>query len=311
MKGNIHKRQEDKKMKRSKNYSDVQVLKESTLKTGDKTLDNFISNDKGFVIGSAIFLTGTSGAGKTTFAFTLQKVLKDYVTSLYSREMSASAIKDQMKRYAIGHKNAYIADREMCPTINEYINELNELKPKVIIIDSLQVITKEDYPDMSEEAAAFNIIQLLRKWTEKNKAVLIMVGHVNKDGGFEGKNTIKHMFDAHLEMIFDKKTGERTISWSKNRKGPLGLLYYEFGKNRIEFFTPQEYEMKKNDKTFSDFLLDATINYINGFKNKPFYKEMSTQIKKGWDNIPVSNLSKFNTVMEMINIVKQTINKFI
>ena len=271
-------------MVKSKNYSAVKIKNEPVLRTGNVVLDDFISNDSGFVIGSSIFLTGTSGAGKTTLAYTLQKVFENHVTSLYSREMSASAVADQMKRYAISHNNAYIADKDSHPTLINYIEELEILKPKVVIVDSLQVLMKEDYADMSAEKSGYLIIQMLREWTEKNDAVLIVVGHVNKDGEFEGKNTIKHMFDAHLEMIFDKKKQTRTLSWSKNRKGSTAdMLYYIFGEETIEFFTENQWDTRITNKTMSDFMADSVFSFIEMFKThknyKDFYKEFIMELK--------------------------------
>lgn len=284
-------------MLKSKNYSEVSYKAEPVLKTGDQILDEFISNDGGFVVGSAIFLTGTSGAGKTTFAFTLQKVFENFVTSLYSREMSAAAVKQQMKRYEISHNNAYIADKESCPTLESYIEELNVLKPKVVIVDSLQVIMKEDYSTVSAETSGFQIIQTLRSWTEKNDAVLIVVGHVNKDGEFEGRNTIQHMFDCHLEMIFDKKKNTRTISWAKNRKGALDTLYYDFGSEKIVFYTTEQWEAKNEGKEMSDFVLETVTRFITMHKNHPQYKEMSKAIKEEWDNLAKT---EFNSALEGI-----------
>ena len=299
-------------MIKSKTYLEVETKKEPVIRTGDKVLDDFISNESGFVVGSSIFLTGTSGAGKTTFAVTLQKVFKDYVTSLYSREMSAGSVKEQMKRYAISHQNAFIADRESHPTLEDYIKELNELKPKVIIIDSLQVIMKEDYANVPAEQAGFEVIQKLRNWTEKNNAVLIMVGHVNKDGEFEGRNTIKHMFDAHLEMIFNKKTKTRTISWSKNRKGEIGMLYYDFGKERIEFFTEEQWDARKNNKKLSDFLFDTVVNYTAMYKNHKNFKELSKELRKEWLNILKNNSlnSEYEMVFALTLKAKELLTKY-
>ena len=298
-------------MVRSKKYSEVNYSQEPVLKTGDIILDEFISNDNGFVIGSSIFLTGTSGAGKTTFAFTLQKVFEKYVTSLYSREMSAGAVKQQMNRYAISHENAFIADKETCPTVNDYINELNVLKPRVVIVDSLQVITKEDYEDMSEEKAAYDVIKILREWVEQNDAVLIMVGHVNKDGSFEGKNTIKHMFDAHLEMIFDEKKNTRTVSWSKNRKGPIGMLYYEFGKEKINFLTPSQWDAKDNKKDLSKFVYDAMINFLSTYKGTDNYTILFKEVNKEIARISTLNYATdIEMVCEMTKSVQKIVNEF-
>lgn len=295
-------------------YQDVKVKTDSTIKTGIETLDSFLSNEGGFVEGSAIFLTGTPGAGKTTFAVVLQRMLKQYKTALYSREMTASRVKVQMNRYSIKHANAFIADKEMCGTLDSFIEDLDEFLPKVVIIDSLQFIMKEDYPNQSAETSSFDIIQKLRAWTDKNNAVLIVVGHVNKDGEFEGRNTIQHMFDSHMEMIYNKKRGTRTISWAKNRNGAVGeILYYEFGEDSIEFFTLQQFEAIKNNKSLEDCVSEMIKTFISSLDKKnanyPAFKaEMREEFKKIYNyNI---DLDLLEANLMCINSIKKLLTKY-
>lgn len=297
---------------KSVNYTEVEIKSDLTIKTGEENLDSFLSNDGGLVVGTSIFLTGTSGAGKTTLAIILQRLLKNYKTALYSREMSASRVKGQMKRYVVDHKNAYIADKKICPTLDFFIEDLNEMKPKVVIVDSLQVIMKEDYVNISDEVSGFEIIQKLRSWAEENEAVLIVVGHVNKDGGFEGKNTIQHMFDAHMEMIFDKKKRTRTISWEKNRNGSTeSTLYYEFGKNSIDFYTCEQFEAIKNNKTLEDYISESISAFLRSLNKKhsnyPLFKK---ELSKKVDELSKSERSLIEINVECLLLIKNLLEKY-
>lgn len=304
-------RNEKRRKMKSVNYSDVQIKADLTIKTGNENFDSFLSNDGGFVEKSAIFLTGTPGAGKTTLAIILQRLLKYYKTSLYSREMTASSVKAQMKRYNIEHSNAYIADKEMCPTLNSFIDELNELRPKVVIIDSLQVVMKEDYAGVSADVSGFEIIQKLRAWTDKNDAVLIVVGHVNKDGEFEGRNTIQHMFDAHMEMIFDKKKKTRTLSWAKNRFGAVEkVLYYEFGKDSMVFYTKEEFDNIKNGKKLEDYISEAISTFIESLdKNNSNYKALKKELIEKINELSMTEISLMEFNIECIHIINFLSNK--
>lgn len=297
---------------RSINYSKVKTVKEPTIKTGNKVFDKFLSNDGGFVVGSAIFLTGTPGAGKTTLSIVLQKLLENCVTSLYSREMSSSSLLLQMERYKIQHKNAFIADKNTCKNLDEYVKELDELKPVVVIIDSLQVIIKEDYAGAPQEICAFNIIQRLRAWTEANNAILIVIGHVNKNGEFEGRNTIEHMFDAHLEMIFNKVKNTRTLSWTKNRKGPSDqTLFYMFGDKSIDFYTKEQFQHIKENKQFEDFIVEAMTNYLNSLDNSSEnYKAFKKELKKEFDSIANRNCSFLDKTIKCIHSIKEKVQKY-
>lgn len=292
-----------------KTYKDVKVLNEPTIKTGHEILDRILSHKGGFVIGSAIFLTGTSGAGKTTLIATLQKILEDIKTSFYSREMPASAVKEQTDKLNIKHENAYISDIHDYANLDDYISMLDELQPKVVMIDSLQVIVDEDYSDM--EKADFNVIQKLRAWTEKNKAVLIVIGHVTKDGEFRGNNTIMQMFDAHFEMIHDKKKSHRTFSVGhKNRKGGSNeTAYYDFSDNGIVFFTQEEWEVRREKKTLDDFVFEAVKGFLSGIdKSHPDYPEFKNEFNKRWDKVDTDDKSEM--IYTYLELAKELIEKY-
>ena len=247
--------------KKYENYREISNLQEPSIMTGNKKLDDFWSKDGGMVVGSAIFLTGTSGAGKTTLSVFLSKLLNNLKVSIYSREMHRSSVMQQTKRLNITHDNLFISDEQTCPTFIEYMELLDEMKPKIVVIDSLQVIAMTDYANDNQDDAQIAMIQELRTWTMNNNAVLFVIGHNKKDGEFRGANTIMQLFDAHLEMVHDKSDDSRHMSWGqKNRKGPLCSLYYTFTKDSIEFFTVDEWE-EMHPKTI------GIVGFEQGLKN--------------------------------------------
>ena len=263
-------------------FVDVKTRNIPTLLTGNDKIDSFASNKGGFVIGSAVFFTGTSGAGKTTFSVFLQKMFSNEVSALYSREMPACDVKEQTERLGINHRNALIADKDDCANIAEFIEAIDEVKPKVVIIDSLQVLLKEDCNGNKPEDELWNLIADLRDWTSRNNAVLFVIGHVTKQGVFEGSNTIKHMFDAHMHMDFDQKKNERTLSWTKNRKGSTTVKrYYEFTADDMVFYTEEEWNSRANSKSLFDVLIDTYKGYIGSMnRNHPSYNLFAEEINK-------------------------------
>jgi hypothetical protein len=83
----------------------------------------------------------------------------------------------------------------------------------------------------------------LTSYIKKRKGVLFIIGHNTKAGEFAGANENMQMVDAHMVLEYDKKTGIRKIYWGqKNRKGPMGTLYYEIKDGKILYFLPEEYE---------------------------------------------------------------------
>jgi len=248
---------------------DVVVSNDPTLKTGNEKFDNWFSNRGGMVLRSAIFVSGTSGAGKTTLMVNLMNWLTNTVTCLYEREVESKDVCEQTSNVKPLHENAYMCDIKTHPHFDEFVKELNILKPKVVIIDSIQAIAMEDFKDMTEENACNHISQVLRQWTRDNDAVLFVIGHNTKEGEFAGRNTIMQFMDAHIDMVFDKKANTRTMSWGKkNRKGPMGTLYYTFEAAGIELYTQEEWDARADDRNFKEKFLQFVNNYVASSNKK-------------------------------------------
>lgn len=267
-------------------YENVKVFKEPSVKTGKDRFDKWFSADGGIVKGSAIYVSGTSGAGKTTLMVNLMKWLSPRKVSMYVREMKGRNVKSQTSNVKIPKGSAYFSDSDSCPTFEEYKEELDRIKPEVVIADSLQVVALEDYEAkgvMSEDKACYHIIKELREWCDKNNAILFLIGHNTKDGDFAGRNTIIQMMDAHIVMEHDKKNDCRKIYWGqKNRKGPMGMLYYDFGKEEIEFFTEEEWNLESaEERSLINTLANTATAYLTTIdKSNKNYKAFKKEYKK-------------------------------
>lgn len=263
---------------KSKSFSDIKVVNEKTIMTGNQLFDKWFSKDGGIVPGSIIFVTGTSGAGKTTLMINLMNWLQNHKSSFYSREMSIGSLKQQVKDYNFKNNNAYFVDDKDCPHINDYFNELDTIKPEIVIVDSLQAIASADFPEMSEEKASVIVRQKLEKWCKANGSTLFLIGHNTKDNEFAGKNTNMQMVDAHMVLEYDKKSESRRIFWGKkNRKGPMGELFYKIDNGAIEFMENKENIF--NSKTDVDFTKEF-FEFISGYLEKVKTSEKNDEIIK-------------------------------
>jgi len=248
---------------KSLNFSKIQINEEPALRTGNEKFDKWFSKKSGMVLRSAVYVSGTSGAGKTTLMINLMNWLKDVTTCIYEREVEAQDIKEQTSDVEFSHNNAYACDIKTHPHFNDFLKELDVIKPKVLIVDSIQAIAMEDFTNMTEEAACNYISQVLRQWVRDNNAVLFVIGHNTKEGEFAGRNTIMQFMDAHIDMVFDKKANTRTMSWGKkNRKGPMGTLYYTFEEKGIELYTIEEWEARTQERNFRESFIKFVTNYV-------------------------------------------------
>jgi len=272
-----------------KNYQDVQTIETPSVTLGDERLDNLFSAQGGIEWANLIFLTGTSGAGKTTFCKKIQTLITNHVSVFYSREMLSSLVKKQTSRMDIGHRNAYIADSLDYPHFNDFMSMIESRNDvKILILDSIQRIASDFTSTMSMEAAMRHIYIRLMDWKDKNNGIVILIGQVTKDGDFQGANFLKHDADAHIEMVFDKAKGIRTIETTKNRMGKLDKLYYEFvdSSETIKFYSSDEYELKGKEFSFDDAINVMIKSYLNTLdKKSDEYKNFLKEIKETCDSL--------------------------
>lgn len=203
----------------------------------------------GLVRKSVVFVTGSSGAGKTTTMFNIMNWMPKVKSSFYARECDLDEIKDQINPFEISHNNAQFSDVNIYPHFNDFMNHLERDQPEIVMVDSLQAIADSDFIEMGEDQAIKYIRQELTKYIKKRGGVLFIIGHNTKEGEFAGKNKNMQMVDAHMVLEYDKKTNVRKMFWGqKNRKGPMKTMYYEIQDGTIVYFTPEEYAIQKSNE---------------------------------------------------------------
>jgi DNA repair protein RadA/Sms len=108
------------------------------------------------------------------------------------------------------------------------VEQTRKTTPKVLIIDSVQMIYKADLP-----AGPGSITQLRRCCSElvylaKASGIgVVLVGHVTKDGQLAGPRLLEHLVDAVLSFDGDRHHSHRIVRATKNRFGAtleLGLF---------------------------------------------------------------------------------------
>ena len=301
-----------------KNYSEVQIISTPSVKIGDEKLDNLFSNEGGIEWANLIFLTGTSGAGKTTLCKKLQSLISEHVSVFYSREMLSSLVKKQTLRLDIKHNNAFISDVKDFPHFDDFMKMVEGRSDiKILILDSIQRIA-EDYTKqgMSLEAAMRHIYSILMSWKDRTNGIVIIIGQVTKDGDFQGANFLKHDADAHVHMVYDKKKNTRTIETTKNRMGKLDKLYYEIldSSETLKFYSVEEFENKKENITFAEIIRGSIATYLKGINKNhknylTFKKELSKKIEYLYENS--SNFStEFEVILEYTKIIKELSDKY-
>ncbi|KXS39945.1 MAG: DNA repair protein RadA/Sm [Halomonadaceae bacterium T82-2] len=177
----------------------------------------------GLVPGSAVLLGGHPGAGKSTLLLQTACKLAQQRSVLYvTGEESLSQVAMRAHRLQLPTQGLKMLAETSIETI---LGVAERERPDVLIIDSIQTMHLEDISSapggvaqVRESAAA------LTRFAKGSSTVLLLVGHVTKDGSLAGPKVLEHMIDASLLLEGGSDSRFRTLRGQKNRFGAVNEL---------------------------------------------------------------------------------------
>ena len=204
-----------------KTLSEVAAKEMPRLETGIGELDRVLGG--GLVAGSAVLISGNPGAGKSTLLIQVMCKLADRKTALYvTGEESLAQVALRAKRLKLPMDKLQVMAETSCERL---LSTWNEVKPDVVVIDSIQVMHSsmvESSPGgvaQVRESAA-----LLIRQAKQTGTVLFIVGHVTKEGNLAGPRVLEHMIDTFIMLDGDSDGRFRTLRSGKNRFGAINEL---------------------------------------------------------------------------------------
>lgn len=224
---------------RALSYDELQIPEYIRSGTGLCELDRVLGG--GLVHGSVVLISGEPGIGKSTLLMQISDRLGQSRKVLYiSGEESGGQLKLRAKRLGVSGKNLYVLTETNLESI---LKEADKIEPDIMIIDSIQTI----YDDMIKSAPGSvtqvreSALTLINRAKTKGISMLL-VGHVNKEGGIAGPKVLEHMVDAVLCFEGEKLQSYRIIRANKNRFGSTNEIgVFEMGdKGLIEIPNPSE-----------------------------------------------------------------------
>ena len=193
----------------------------------------------GFVPGSVVLLGGDPGIGKSTLLLQALAALADGgSTVLYaSSEESAHQLRLRAERLETAttitaqeiptttkrtqnisrEKNLWIHAQSNLARIIEQARKLN---PTVLVVDSIQLVHRVDI-----DAVPGSVSQLRRcaldlvALAKTTGIIVVIVGHVTKDGMLAGPRLLEHLVDVVLSFEGDRHYAHRVVRAAKNRFG--------------------------------------------------------------------------------------------
>ncbi len=218
------------------NVLDIEVPAhlERTVPSGVQFIDDAFGGT-GLTPSSVTLFTGTPGSGKTTLLLQLANALtgKGHVCLYNTGEESLLQVRRTCKRLQMKHGfvpgNARYVDEVLAHA--NFLRARNPAKDVVLVIDSLQTQDDGFYDNgHTNSMTPVRVIERLTEWAKTTFGIVIVIGHVTKDGKLAGKQQIKHTVDVHAQLFIDEKPksetyGKRIFKISKNRFGCNGLAY--------------------------------------------------------------------------------------
>lgn len=196
----------------------------SKIKAEPRSSTNISELDRvlggGLVAGSAILLGGDPGIGKSTILMQLaaNMALQDKSVAYISGEESISQLQLRAERLELSKAPVLLAS---ATNVGDIISTIEGMKDcELLIIDSIQTMfidSIESAPGTVSQvrAAGFELIRLAKQ----RNIVVVLVGHVTKDGQIAGPKLLEHMVDTVLYFEGERGHQFRILRAVKNRFG--------------------------------------------------------------------------------------------
>lgn len=185
--------------------------------TGIGELDRVLGG--GLVAGGVILLAGSPGVGKSSVLSIVSHNISLKENVLYiSGEESVQQIKLRHKRMSTEGENLYLASEN---DLSKVLWQIDEVKPKLIIVDSLQTIASPDIDGRAgSPSQVTEVATILTRIAKERGIPVIFVGHYTKAGDVAGPRVVEHLVDVVLSFEGEEDSTLRLLRGIKNRFGP-------------------------------------------------------------------------------------------
>ena len=248
----------------AQHISDIVADHEHRYDLHDNELNRVLGG--GLVRGSVVLLGGEPGIGKSTL--TLQTILNIPELKVLYVSGEESAFQIKMRANRIPHP-AETQVSILCETSLEAIFEqITEVKPELIVIDSIQTIETEDV-----ESSAGSITQVrecaasLLRFAKTSGTPIILIGHINKEGTLAGPKILEHIVDTVIQFEGDQHHIYRILRSTKNRFGNTSELgVYEMQQTGLRQITnPSELLLTQDHEGLSGIAISSTVEGARPF----------------------------------------------
>lgn len=191
------------------------------ISTGIAEFDRVLGG--GLVTGSVVLIGGEPGIGKSTLLLQAAGGLPDDRPVLYvTGEESLQQIAMRAGRLGVDVDNLSVL-AETC--VEHLVQVLIDEPVACVVVDSVQTMYSEDVASTPGSVTQLreSAAQLVRL-AKTTGTIILLVGHVTKDGQIAGPRVLEHMVDAVLYFESESDSRFRILRAVKNRFGAANEL---------------------------------------------------------------------------------------
>ncbi len=202
---------------RPQKLSEIQSMENVRTPTGIPECDRVLGG--GLIQGSLVLIGGQPGIGKSTLLLQLARSLMEKKQGcLYvSGEESEAQVKHRAERMKIAGDGLWIyADG----VLEHILQSAQDIKPHVLVLDSIQTVRSLELQSVPGSVAQIRECTFrLMEFAKTTGTIVILVGHITKDGEIAGPRLLEHMVDVVLQFEGDRQHLFRVLRGIKNRFG--------------------------------------------------------------------------------------------
>jgi len=261
-------------------------------KPGDRLTTGIIEADRvlggGLLPGSLLLLGGSPGVGKSTLALHICAEINNPVLYV-SAEESEEQVAIRAKRINIESDNLHLSSEN---DLHGILTHIDRIAPSLVIIDSIQTILNSDLDSLPGSPSQIRDCgQKFLEVSKQNNVIIIIVGHVTKEGTIAGPKMLEHMVDTVLYLEGDDRYEHRILRSAKNRFGAtneVGIFHMnEDGLNEVS--NPSEMFLSERSKN-----IPGTCIYPSLEGTRPILIEVQALVSTANFGTPQRNVNGFD-----------------
>ena len=273
---------------RPQRVSEIRQSDRKRLDLGNTEINRVLGG--GMVAGSLVLIGGEPGIGKSTLSLQIALSPNGLKTLYVSGEESPEQIKMRAARIGIANEECVVYSETLLENI---IAQINELKPDLVVIDSIQTI----YTDFIESSAG-SVSQIrecaatLLKYAKSTGTSIFIIGHITKEGNIAGPKILEHIVDVVLQFEGDSNNIYRILRGIKNRFGAtfeIGVFeMLDSGLREVE--NPSAILLTHYDESLSGISVGASVDGI-----RPYLIEVQALVSNAAYGTPQRNATGYDS----------------